>query len=363
MPDPQGTPDLQRQLMLRALRLAVRGSGRVSPNPLVGAVVVNRGRIVGEGYHLYSKKDHAEVVALRRAGDQVKGAELYVNLEPCSHFGRTPPCVQSIMQAGIRKVYVAVRDPNPLVAGAGIARLAEHGIEVQEGLCAQQAIRLNEKFFHFVQTGKPFVLLKLALSLDGRIATRTGESRWITGAEARKVVHRLRFEYDAILVGLRTILTDDPSLDVRERRRSPITKIILDPGLETPPHARIFQSGDRVILVHGPERAPAPALADKALLIETPLLQSGFDWDFLLAKLGDQGITSLIIEGGGRTAASALQAGIVQKIAFFYAPILLGGQGVPCVGELCIDRLQDALRLKDLRVKRLGPDLLTTAYL
>jgi diaminohydroxyphosphoribosylaminopyrimidine deaminase / 5-amino-6-(5-phosphoribosylamino)uracil reductase len=355
--------DLQRQLMRRALRLAVRGSGRVAPNPLVGAVVANRGKIVGEGYHLYSKTDHAEIIAIRQAGDQARGAELYVNLEPCSHFGRTPPCVEAILLAGIKKVYVAVRDPNPLVAGAGIARLAEHGVEVQEGLCAQQAVKLNEKFFHFIQKRKPFVLLKLALSLDGRIATRTGDSRWITGPEARKLVHRLRFEYDAILVGSRTILTDDPSLDVRSRRRTDITKIVLDPRLETPGNARIFESGDRVVLVHGPEAAPHPAWAGRAALISAPTGEGGFDWEFLLTRLAAEGVTSIIIEGGGATAASALQAGIVQKIAFFYAPILLGNQGVPGVGDLCVDRLQDALRLKDMRLRRLGPDLLVTAYL
>lgn len=358
-----GKLDLHRQLMLRALRLAARGLGQVSPNPLVGAVVANRGQIVGEGYHLYSRTDHAEVIAIRKAGDEARGAELYVNLEPCSHFGRTPPCVEAILMAGIRKVYVAVRDPNPLVSGAGIARLAERGIEVQEGLCGQQAARLNEKFFRFIQTRRPFVLLKLALSLDGRIATRTGESRWITGPEARKVVHRLRFEHDAILVGSRTVLIDNPSLDVRSRRRGAITKVVLDPALETPRGARIYESGDRVILVHGPEAFPDPAWAGRATLISAPMREGGFDWDFLLARLAEQGITSLIIEGGGKTAASALQAGIVQKIAFFYAPVILGNQGIPCVGDLCIDQLKDALRLKELRVKRLGPDLMLTAYL
>ncbi|RPI27190.1 MAG: bifunctional diaminohydroxyphosphoribosylaminopyrimidine deaminase/5-amino-6-(5-phosphoribosylamino)uracil reductase RibD, partial [Acidobacteria bacterium] len=244
--------------MKRALRLARRGVGRVSPNPLVGAVIVKDGIIVGEGYHVYERKDHAEVVALRAAGPLARGADLHLNLEPCSHFGRTPPCVESIIQAGIRRVSIATLDPNPLVSGQGIEALRKHGIEVHEGICREEALRLNEKFFHFIQTGRPFVLLKLAMTLDGRIATASGESRWITGEAARRIVHGWRYEYDALLVGVNTVLADDPSLDTRGSRQKPLTKVILDSGLRTPATARLFSTPGAVVIFHGSD-----ALADR----------------------------------------------------------------------------------------------------
>jgi len=352
------------RFMKRALQLARRGAGRVSPNPLVGAVVVRDGRIVGEGHHVYERKDHAEVVALRQAGDLAQGADLYLNLEPCSHFGRTPPCAESVINAGIRRAFVAIRDPNPLVSGRGIAALLTSGIEVHEGLCREESARLNEKFLHFIQTGRPFVLLKLALTLDGRIATAAGESRWITGEAARRVVHRLRYEYDALLVGINTVLQDDPSLDTRGARQKPLTRVVLDSALRTPPDARVFSSPGRVIIFHSPGASPdrAAGLGQKALLLPTTRTSLGLDWNCILKSLGEQKITSLVLEGGGQIAGSALSAEVVQKIAFFYAPKILGAEGLPGIGRTSIERLSDAMCIEGLDVRRLGPDLLLQGY-
>ncbi len=350
--------------MKRALRLALRGAGRVSPNPLVGAVIVRDGRIVGEGFHLYERKDHAEVVALRRAGALAKGADLYVNLEPCTHFGRTPPCVNSVINAGISRAFIAGRDPNPLVSGKGIAVLKESGIEVEEGICDAEAARLNEKFFHFIQTRRPFVLLKLALTLDGRIATAAGESRWITGERARRFVHRLRYEHDALLVGINTVLRDDPSLDTRGARRKPLTKVVLDSELRIPTEARIFSSPGRVLIFHGAAASPdrAATLQAKALLLPVTRNATGLEWDCILSLLGEQGITSLMIEGGGQVAASALSSGVVQKVAFFYAPKILGADGVPGIAGLQVSQISGAIELKAVQLKRLGPDFLIQGY-
>jgi len=350
--------------MKRACRLALRGTGRVSPNPLVGAVVVRNGVVVGEGYHLYERKDHAEVIALAQAGSKAKGADLYVNLEPCSHVGRTPPCVDSIIRAGVRRVFVAIRDPNHLVSGQGIAALRKQGIEVREGVCREEASRLNEKFLHFIQTRRPFVLLKLGMTLDGRIAAASGQSRWITGEQSRRVAHNLRFEYDAVLVGVNTVVADDPSLDTRGARRKPLTKVILDSELRTPQTARVFKSPGPVVIFFGPgaSESHAPALRQAATLIPVTKTSDGLDWDCILRALGEQGVTSVLIEGGGRVAASAIRAGVVQKIAFFYAPKILGAEGISGIGRLGVRDLSDALQLADMRVKRLGSDFLVEGY-
>ena len=346
--------------MKRAIALARRGVGRVSPNPLVGAVVVKDGRIVGEGYHLYEKKDHAEVVALESAGRQAAGASLYLNLEPCTHHGRTPPCVDRILEAGVREVFVAVRDPHPLAGEKGTEVLRKQGVCVHEGHCRQKAIRLNEKFFHFIQTGKPFVLLKLALTLDGKIAAGSGESQWITGNKARREAHRLRYEYDAILVGVETVLQDDPSLDVRWRRRNRISKVVLDSRVRTPLQARLFNSSDPVIIFRGRQASKerVEKLSERARLIAVSQRNGRLEWSHLLRKLGQLKITSLLIEGGARVAASALRAGIVQKISFFYGPKIIGGSGRSSIEDLGIEQLARAVKLRAIRLKRLAPDFM-----
>lgn len=352
--------DVDEKWMRRAIALARRGIGRVSPNPMVGSVLVQGGVVVGEGYHVYERGEHAEIVAIERAGKSAAGAALYVNLEPCCHQGRTPPCVDRITKAGLRDVFVATPDPNPLVAGNGIKRLQEKGIRVHVGLCREQAIRLNEKFFHFVCKERPFVLLKLALTLDGRIATRRGEPLWITGNQARRQAHRLRYEYDAVLVGVNTILADNPSLNVRWTRKKPITRIVLDSTLRTPVEARLFRVKDPVILFHA-DQAPknrVQALARKAKLVAVEKQGAILDWMQVLKNLKKRQITSLLIEGGSQVAASALRAGIVQKVAFFYGPKILGAEGMPGIGDLGIE----SLNLRDVRLRRFAQDFLVEAY-
>ncbi len=345
--------------MNRALTLARRGAGRTSPNPMVGCVVARGGEIVGQGWHLFEKRDHAEVVALSQAGDRARGADLYVTLEPCCHHGRTPPCVDLIARSGVGRVFVAVADPNPLVSGRGVESLRQRGIQVHEGLLGEKAAKLNEAFFHFMRHRAPFATLKLALTLDGKIATASGDSKWITGERSRLDAQRLRYESDAILVGVGTILADDPSLDVRWRRRNSICKIVLDSRLRTPPAAKLFESGDRVVIFHAPDAAESrrSRLGDKACLLEAPVDGQGqLGWRSILEQLAARRITSLIVEGGSQVAASALRAGAVQRIRFYYAPKIIGGRDLCGVGDLGVARLSEALPLRNLRVKSLPPD-------
>jgi diaminohydroxyphosphoribosylaminopyrimidine deaminase/5-amino-6-(5-phosphoribosylamino)uracil reductase len=351
------------RFMHRALQLARRGAGLTSPNPTVGAVVVRQGKIIGEGYHIYERRDHAEVVALDRAGSSARGGDLYVTLEPCAHHGRTPPCTDRIIQSGIRRIFVAVRDPNPRVSGGGIGKLRKSGIEVQEGILGEKARRLNRQFFHFITSGKPFTTLKLALSLDGKIATRTGESQWITGEQSRRAVHRLRFLSDAILVGVETVLTDDPSLDVRWIRRKSILKTILDRRLRTPVHAALFGSGDPVVIFHS---ASAPSsqqakLSGSAILISVNERSDLLGWEDILSWLGRIGVCSLLIEGGSRVATTALESGAVQQVQFFYGPKLLGGREIPAVGGNGCSSLQAALQIENPKYRRLGSDWMVRA--
>ncbi len=351
--------------MRRALRLAVRGYGRTNPNPMVGAVVVQSGRIVGEGYNVYEKQDHAEVVALRRAGRKARGADLFVTLEPCSHFGRTPPCVDVIERTGIRRVWVAVEDPNPLVRGKGIRYLRERGIEVDVGLCRSEAAELNASFFHFIVHRRPYVTLKLAMTLDGKIATRTGDSKWITGPRARRLVHRLRYGADAILVGIGTVLRDDPSLDVRWSRQNRITKVVLDTGLRCSPKARLFDSGDSVVLFHRSDlpESSSRRFQDRAEIVAVPRKDTGLAWPEILDELGRRSVVDLLVEGGARVATSLLSEGLVNRVALFYGPMLVGADGLSGIGGLGTARLSDSLRLRDLRVRRMGEDMFVTGVL
>ncbi|MEE8348286.1 MAG: bifunctional diaminohydroxyphosphoribosylaminopyrimidine deaminase/5-amino-6-(5-phosphoribosylamino)uracil reductase RibD [Acidobacteriota bacterium] len=360
----KNSDQIHERFMKKAIALASRGMGRVSPNPLVGAVVVRKGEVVGHGYHRYQARDHAEVIALARAGSRARNAHLYVNLEPCAHHGRTPPCVDRIVEAGISKVFVAMRDPLRHTRQKGIPLLRRNRIEVDLGLCSEIANRQNEVFLHFARTGRPFVLLKLALTLDGRIATGSGDSRWITQTLARKQVHRLRYAYDAILIGIGTVLHDNPSLDVRWTQRNPITKVILDSRLRTPGQAKLFTSSDRVIIFHSRKAAKkrVVSLAKKAELIPVSKKANGLDWQEILDRLGQLKVTSLVVEGGAGMAASALQAKTVQKINFFYGPKMIGSSGRAGIGDLGIDRLRDALKWKIHRLRHFPPDFMVEAY-
>ena len=350
--------------MKRALQLARRGRGKTSPNPMVGAVVVKRGEAVGEGFHAGPGLPHAEVLALARAGKEAEGATLYTNLEPCCHTAkRTPPCTGAILGSGIRRVVAAMTDPNPMVSGKGLDLLQRSGIEVVKGVGQPEAERLNEIFAKYITTQRPFVILKAAVTLDGRIATRSGRSRWITGAAARREVHRLRSEVDAVMVGIGTVLADDPMLTARRKGAQNPIRVVIDPSLRTPPTAKVIASiTEAPTLLLTTSKAPASkirSLKEKGAQIELlPHRRGEFAFDAILEKLGKSGITSLLIEGGGRVNGMALRAGAVDRVIFYIAPKLLCGEDAKGVaaGPSMRD-LSQAIRLDEVKVKRVGEDI------
>jgi len=359
------------QYMRKALALAEKGRGWTSPNPMVGAVVVNNDRVVGQGYHQKAGGPHAEVNALDDAGENARGATIYVTLEPCNHFGRTPPCTQKIIAAGIQRVVVAMADPNPDVTGGGSQYLQNQGIEVVTGVCEAQAQTLNEAFTTWITTGKPFVILKCAATLDGRIATRTGDSRWVTGPAARRFVHQIRHAVDGIMVGVETVKKDDPSLTTRlegEPGADP-TRIILDTHLTTPPTAKLLhqRSDAPTWIVCGPDADAGRRSALEntgARVIPSAVANGRIDLPALMLQLGSLQIGSLLVEGGGTVVGSALAADIVNKLCLFYAPKLLGGDdGIPMCRGAGPQRMQDALAVHDLEVFRFDADVLLQGYL
>jgi len=363
--------DEHEKYMHQALALAEMGRGWTSPNPMVGAVVVKNGRIVGQGYHQKAGGPHAEVNAIDDAGEKARGATIYVTLEPCNHFGRTPPCTQKIIAAGIQRVVVAMGDPNPDVKGGGNQFLQSQGIEVITGVCEAQARILNEAFTTWITTGNPFVILKCAATLDGRIATRTGDSRWVTGPASRRFVHRIRHAVDGIMVGVETVRKDDPSLTTRiegETGMDP-TRIILDTHLTTPPAAKLLhQASDAPTwIVCGPDADAGRRMALEntgARVIPSAVANGRIDLPALVQRLGDLQIGSLLIEGGGTVVGSALAADIVDKLYLFYAPKLLGGDdGIPMCRGTGPERMRDALAVQDLEVLRFDADVLLQGYL
>ena len=357
--------------MRMALDLAQKGQGFTSPNPMVGAVVVKDGQVIGTGYHHAAGKPHAEVNAIDDAGDDAKGACLYVNLEPCNHTGETPPCTRKIIEAGIRREVVAMRDPNADVTGGGLDFLKKHGLQVAVGACQEKAKRLNEAFVKFVRTKRPFVILKCTATLDGRIATRSGDSKWISNEQSRGFVHQLRHSVDAILVGIHTVQADDPSLTTRLNNgqgKDPV-RIILDTHLSIVPHARVLRlkSDSDTILVVGKTAARDKRSAfekNGVQVVEAPLKDNLIDLTSLMDQLGAMGITSLLIEGGGRVIAAALKAQIVDKLVFFYAPKILGGDdGVPiCRGQGPAE-MKDCIMVQNISVPRCGDDVMIEGYI
>ena len=358
--------------MNRALSLARRGFGLVSPNPMVGAVIVKDGVVVGEGWHRVLGADHAEIVALKQAQKKAKGADVFVNLEPCCHHGRTPPCAQALIDAGVRRVVVAMVDPNPLVSGKGIKMMADAGILVEVGLKEKEARELNQAFAKWIVSRRPFVTLKMAATLDGRTAQRDGKSRWITCAESRKTVHRLRAGSDAILVGAGTVRADDPLLlpVYYPMKKAPLRVVVSSFG-DLPLNSKLFSTTDRgpvaVALGAGiPAPVPAPAAGPvpAALsslpiqVINAPAPKTGVDLELLLDTLGQQGIASVLCEGGHTLAASLLCAKLVDKLELFIAPKMLGDPDAkPLVADLGITQLDQALGFKILRTSRCGPDI------
>jgi diaminohydroxyphosphoribosylaminopyrimidine deaminase/5-amino-6-(5-phosphoribosylamino)uracil reductase len=357
-------PQQEETFMRRTLQLARRGRGKTSPNPMVGAVIARDGVIVGEAYHAAPGQPHAEVLALAKAGRAVKGATLYTNLEPCCHTAkRTPPCTDAIIGSGIQRVVAAMTDPNPMVSGKGFQLLRKAGIEVVEGVLRPEAERLNEIFIKYITTQKPFVILKAAMTLDGRIATRSGSSRWITGEAARLEVHRLRSEVDAVLVGIGTVLIDDPLLTARRRGAKNPIRVVIDPTLKIPLHARMMTSmAEAPILLLTTSRASSgkmKKLKEKGALIELfPQTGGEISFDAILERLGKAGVTSLLIEGGGKVNGLALRANAVDRAIFYIAPKLLCGEDAKgVIAGKSVQALSQAIRLDHLKVKQIGEDI------
>jgi diaminohydroxyphosphoribosylaminopyrimidine deaminase/5-amino-6-(5-phosphoribosylamino)uracil reductase len=346
--------------MKRALALAARG--RTSPNPMVGAVVVRGGKIVGEGYHPKAGESHAEVFALDQAGRLAKGADLYVTLEPCCHFGRTAPCTDAVIRSGVRRVFAAMQDPNPLVQGRGIEALRNAGIEAQVGLLESEARNLNRPYIKRITTGRPFVLWKAAMTLDGKIATRTGDSRWITGERARREVHRLRSRFDAILVGIGTVLADDPELTVRGIRGAACPlRVVVDGNARIPLGAKVLSSDAPTILVtkrDAPEDRLDALWSSGVRVLGVRDVEDRVDLRYLMTELANMGVNSVLLEGGGELAASMIEAGLVDEGLIFIAPKIIGGREAksPVEGQ-GIELMSRALSVSKPRVRRFGDDI------
>lgn len=363
----------------RAFELAQRGVGLVSPGALVGAVLVKNKKVLSEGFYHYSRKKHAEVIAIEKAGAHAAGSTLYLNLEPCSHFGRTPPCADQVIQSGIQRVVCAMRDPNPRVSGKGFRRLQAAGIELNVGTLEKEAARLNEAFIKFITTQRPFVTLKAAMTLDGKIALahqEKGSVTWITSEASRERVHQIRHAYDAILVGTNTILMDDPLLTDRSGRprRRKLLRVVLDARLKTPLHSKLVKSAnDDVLIFCAPtvnERKRRSFEERGVQIVSWPGTSprasrhsSGLRWKSILRELARREIQSLLIEGGGETNWSAVKARVVDKFHFFVAPKILGGYGhVSVFGGSGFTSMTQAFQLRDLTVEDIAEDVLITAY-
>jgi diaminohydroxyphosphoribosylaminopyrimidine deaminase/5-amino-6-(5-phosphoribosylamino)uracil reductase len=349
--------------MRRALELSAEGTGQVSPGPLVGCVIASPfGEVLGEGFYVYEKLKHAETYALEQAGERAKGSTAYVSLEPHAHYGRTPPCTDALINAGVTRVVFPVEDPNPKVSGKGAAHLRAANVSVSVGVLGREAEQLNEKYLHFMRTGRPFVHLKLAASLDGKIATRTGDSRWITGPESRERVQELRHEYDAILVGAGTVLADDPLLTDRsgKARRRPLVRIVLDEKLTIPSTSRLVTTAHEtpVLVFASPEKSETLA----ATPVEVAKSDSR-DLEDVLRQLAERDIQSVLVEGGATVAGTFLDAGLIQKVSFFIAPIIIGGREAPsAVGGEGAASLADAFNLENVEIRQQGNDVEVTGY-
>ena len=350
-----------------ALALARRGLGTVWPNPAVGCVIVDRGRVVGRGWTQPGGRPHGETEALGRAAEAARGATAYVSLEPCCHWGRTPPCTDALIAAGIRRVVVALEDPDPRVAGEGVRRLRAAGLEVDTGLCEAEAAEINAGFFCRLRNGRPLVTLKLATSLDGRIATGRGESQWITGLPARERAHALRAAHDAIIVGTGTVLADDPQLTCRLpglAHRSPV-RVVVDRHLRIPLTARLI-SDARAVPTWVLTLPAADAARRQAFLragVTVIDIDPGSDGNgslaAALAALGERGITRLLVEGGGHLAAAFARAGLIDRLVWVHAPMLIGGEGIPAIAEIGLKALSEAPGFTRLSTETVGDDVLT----
>lgn len=355
--------------MGQALELALQGRGLTSPNPMVGAVLVRDGRVVGQGFHRYGHRKHAEVWALEQAGDHARGATLYVTLEPCCHQGRTGPCCRSIVDSGIARVVMAMRDPNPLVAGKGLEWLTSAGLEVTTGVRENEARRLNEAYAKYISCRKPFVTVKVGATLDGRIAAGSGPPQWITSPESRQRVHRMRLEADAILVGIGTVLQDDPNLTDRSGRprTRPLLRVVLDSRLRLPPDSRLASTrsqGDIIVFCGSPPDPERRRKLEQAGIEVIPTAATGgrIPWGPVLEELGRRQVLGLLVEGGGKINLDALRGRVIDKLVCFLAPRILGGAAVAMFGGPGFPGLDQAPWLAFSGVEPIGPDLMIEAY-
>jgi len=358
--------------MEQALSLARLALGQVSPNPAVGAVVVKNDVVVGQGYTQPPGSWHAEVVALKQAGEKARGGTLYVTLEPCCHYGRTPPCTQAVITAGITEVHLSMLDPNPLVSGRGKGELETAGIKTYVGEHKEEAEELNEAYIKFITTGIPFVTAKFAISLDGKIATKSGDSKWISGEEARKYVHNMRYTADAIMAGVNTVLADDPHLTARSgggrggtAKKQPL-RVIVDGKGRTPLTARVFSQPGKTLLALGRIAAPAEKAAFVrvgAEVLELPSAEGRVDLERLLKALSERGITSVLVEGGGILLGSLFDRRLIDKVIAFIAPIIIGGKEAKmAVSGEGVDKVGDSLRLERIKVEKFGEDVMVSGY-
>jgi diaminohydroxyphosphoribosylaminopyrimidine deaminase/5-amino-6-(5-phosphoribosylamino)uracil reductase len=357
--------DVDLKMMRRAISLARRGSGKTSPNPAVGCVIVKDGVIVGEGWHKKAGTPHAEVHALAAVGDRAKGAHVYVTLEPCSHFGKTPPCADALIAASVAKVFVGMIDPNPLVSGKGVERLLTAGISVESGLLEAQCRLLNEAFCKHVTSGLPFVTHKGAMTLDGRTATISGDSRWISSPSSRRLVHQLRSKADCVMVGSGTLLADDPELTVRMVKGPSPLRVVVDSRMQTPVDCRLMQEAATVpviIATISRDQGKIAALEAKGAEIMICRERDGrVDLHDLLASLGGRGIQSILLEGGETLAGEMLRQGLIDRFLFFLAPKLLGGCGKGLFAGDCSGKMADAIPVRIERIRHVGPDILIEA--
>ena len=353
--------------MRRVLRLAGKGRGRTSPNPMVGAVIVKDGKVIGEGYHAKAGEAHAEVVALKKAEEEVSGAILYTNLEPCAHYGKTPPCAPQVIEAGIKHVVIGMKDPNPLVSGKGVEILKRAGLDVQVGILEKECRRFNEAYCKYILGKEPFVILKAAATLDGKIATRNGDSKWISGEASRRFVHKLRDQVDGVLIGIGTVLRDDPMLTARIRGGRDPYRIILDSQLRIPEEAKVIGTSPSKAIIATSALAPKEKIEKLekrgAQILIFDSKEGRIHLKSCLSKLGEFGMMSLLIEGGSQVNGSFLDEGLIDKFLFFLSPKLIGDhQALGIFGGRGVPNLQEAIALKEINTRKIGEDILIEGY-
>jgi diaminohydroxyphosphoribosylaminopyrimidine deaminase/5-amino-6-(5-phosphoribosylamino)uracil reductase len=357
-----------QQWMKRALHLAEKGRGRTSPNPMVGAILVKDGKVVGEGFHAKAGETHAEIIALQEAREEARGAILYLNLEPCTHYGKTPPCAPQVIEAGVKRVVIGMEDPNPLIKGKGIEILRKAGLDVEIRILEKECRRLNEAFCKYILKKEPFIILKVAATLDGKMATRNGDSKWISGEASRRFVHKLRGQVDGVIVGIGTVLKDDPLLTARIMGGRDPYRIVLDSRLKVPEEAKVIGTTPSKAIIATTELAPKDKIEKfekkgvQILILDSK--EGKVNLKSCLFKLGEIGMMSLLVEGGSQVNGSFLDEGLIDKLLLFLSPRLIGDHQAPGIfGGRGISNLQEAIALKEIKTKRIGDDILLEGYL